>query len=157
MPSLPSPSTRPADAGPSALDRVAWHRRASRPILAWMVALVVVVIVHRWLPQSRWRMVHMVTLALTTTSTLVGGLHFTEALLKVRLDEETRKRQLRRIHLLAAGILVTIAGMLPAWPWLVVLGALMVSAALVWYAMALGAQVKAAIAPRFRFTVTAYI
>lgn len=157
MPSLPSPSTRPADAGPSALDRGAWHRRASRPILAWMVALVVVVIVHRWLPQSRWLMVHMVTLGLITTSILVWGQHFTEALLKVRLEEETRKRQLRRIHLLTAGILVTIAGMLPAWPWLVVLGALMVSAALVWYAMALGAQVKAAIAPRFRFTVTAYI
>src|SRR5699024_7648696 len=38
-----------------------------------------------------------------------------------------------------------------------VLGALMVSAALVWYAAALGVQVRAALAPRFEFTVKAYI
>ncbi|AXK44476.1 multicopper oxidase domain-containing protein [Brachybacterium saurashtrense] len=157
MPSVSPSSARPADAGPAALDRGAWHRRASRPILMWMAVLIVVVFVHRWLPQSRWLMVHMVTLGIITTSILVWGQHVTEALLKVRLGEEARTRQLQRIRLLTAGIVVTIAGMLPSWPWLVVLGALMVSSALVWYAAALGAQLRAAIAARFRFTVTAYI
>ena len=122
-----------------------------------MLALIVVVLVHPWIPQSRWLMVHMVTLGLITTSIMVWGQHFTEALLKTRLGDETRARQVTRIRLLTAGIVVTIAGMLPSWPWLVLLGALMVSAALVWYAIALGLQVKAALAPRFVFTVKAYI
>ena len=157
MPSLSSPPSRPAAGASPALDRGAWHRRASRPVLMWMVALIVTVLVHRWLPQSRWLLVHMVTLGLITTSIMVWGQHFTEALLKTRLGEQSRRRQLARIYLLTAGIVVTIAGILPSWPWLVVVGALMVSAALVWYAAALGAQVKAALAPRFEFTVKAYI
>ena len=157
MPSLSSPSARPAAGHAPALDRGVWHRRASRPILMWMALLIVTVLVHRWLPQSRWLLVHMVTLGLITTSILVWGQHFTEALLKTRLGEETRRRQLRRIHLLTAGIVVTIVGVLPSWPWLVVLGALIVSGALVWYAVALGSQVRASLAPRFEFTVKAYI
>ena len=123
----------------------------------WMAALIVVVATHQWIPQSRWLMVHMVTLGLITTSIMVWGQHFAEALLKTRLGEESRPRQVRRIHLLNAGVLVTILGMLPSWPWVVVAGALMVSAALVWYAAALGGQVRAALAPRFEFTVRAYI
>ncbi|GAA4530311.1 multicopper oxidase domain-containing protein [Brachybacterium paraconglomeratum] len=122
-----------------------------------MVALVVVVLTHQWIPQSRWLLVHMVTLGLITTSIMVWGQHFTEALLKTRLGEESRPRQLHRLRLLSAGVLVTILGMLPAWPWVVVLGALMVSAALLWYAAALGAQIRAALAPRFEFTVKAYL
>lgn len=137
--------------------RGSWHRRASRPVSLWMVALVVVVLTHQWIPQSRWLLVHMVTLGLITTSIMVWGQHFTEALLKTRLGEESRPRQLLRLRLLSAGVLVTILGMLPTWPWVVVLGALMVSAAMVWYAAALGAQVRAALAPRFEFTVKAYI
>nr|WP_218916596.1 multicopper oxidase domain-containing protein [Brachybacterium faecium] len=122
-----------------------------------MVALIVVVLIHQWIPQSRWLMVHMVTLGLITTSIMVWGQHFAEALLKTRLGEESRPRQVVRIWLLTAGLAVTILGMLPSWPWVVVLGALIVSAALVWYAAALGAQVRAALAPRFEFTVRAYV
>lgn len=158
-PSLPHAATplrgRPRPEGSSG--RGSWHRRASRPVSLWMVALVVVVLTHQWIPQSRWLLVHMVTLGLITTSIMVWGQHFTEALLKTRLGEESRPRQLSRIRLLSAGVLVTILGMLPTWPWVVVLGALMVSAALVWYAAALGAQIRAALAPRFEFTVKAYI
>ncbi|MDN5688968.1 MAG: copper oxidase, partial [Brachybacterium sp.] len=92
-----------------------------------------------------------------TTSIMVWGQHFTEALLKTRLAEESRARQIARIHLLTVGVVVTIAGMVPSWPWLVVAGALLVAAALLWYAVALGMQVRAALAPCFEFTVKAYI
>lgn len=146
-----------AGPGPRSSGRRSWHRRASRPVTWWMVALVVVVLIHQWIPQSRWLMVHMVTLGLITTSIMVWGQHFTEALLKTRLGEESRARQVIRSHLLTAGVVATIAGMLPSWPWLVVAGALLVSAAMLWYAISLGAQVRAAIAPRFAFTVRAYM
>ena len=163
---LPSPSTAASAPPPRGASgrgsspgggRSSWHRRASRPVTLWMVALIVVVLIHQWIPQSRWLMVHMVTLGLITTSIMVWGQHFAEALLKTRLGEESRPRQVVRIWLLTAGLAVTILGMLPSWPWVVVLGALIVSAALVWYAAALGAQVRAALAPRFEFTVRAYV
>lgn len=148
---------RARDGTSTGRERGAWHRKASRPVQWWMLALIVVVLTHRWIPQARWLMVHMVTLGLITTSIMVWGQHFAEALLKTRLGEESRPWQVRRILLLTAGVAVTTLGMLPSWPWMVVLGALIVSAALVWYAVALGSQVKAALAPRFEFTVKAYI
>ena len=83
-PSYPAPDPRPAGRSP-ATGRGAWHRRAARPVMGWMLALVVVVLVHQWLPQARWLMVHMVTLGLITTSIMVWGQHFAEALLKTRL------------------------------------------------------------------------
>ncbi|WP_341854832.1 hypothetical protein [Brachybacterium sp. GPGPB12] len=155
-PSSPAPGPRPARRSP-ATGRGAWHRRAARPVMGWMLALVMVVLVHQWAPQARWLMVHMVTLGLITTSIMVWGRHFAEASLKTRLGEESRPRQLARPRPLTAGVVVTIAGILPGWPWLVVLGALAVSAAALWYAAALGAQIRAALAPRFAFTVRAYI
>ena len=91
-----------------------------------------------------------------TTSILVWGQHFTEALLKTRLGPESRPQQVLRIRVLTAGFVVTIAGMLPGWPWLVVVGALTISVALVWYAMSLGSQLRASLAPRFAFTVKTY-
>ena len=30
--------------------RSSWHRRASRPVTLWMVALIVVVLIHQWIP-----------------------------------------------------------------------------------------------------------
>ena len=142
---------------PQKSDRGSWHRRAARPVSVWMMILIVVVIIHPFIPQARWLMVHMVTLGLITTSIMVWAQHFTEALLKTRLAQETRPRQVHRIRLLQLGVVLTIAGMLPSWPWLVVAGALLVSAALVWFAVALGAQIRAALAPRYEFTVRAYI
>src|SRR5690625_3441193 len=102
-------------------------------------------------------MVHMVTLGLITTSIMVWGQHFTEALLMTRLAQETRSRQVGRIRLLQLGVELAIAGMVPTLPSLVVVGALLVSAALVWYALALGALIRAALAPRYEFSVRAYI
>src|SRR5699024_12569781 len=82
---------------------------------------------------------------------------FVEALLKTRLALESCSRQVGRSRVLQLGVVLAIAGMVPSWPWIVVVGALLVSAALVWYALALGAQIRAALAPRYEFTVRAYI
>ena len=107
-PSRPAASSRSSRAD-SPTGRSSWHRRASRPVSLWMAALIVVVLTHQWIPQSRWLLVHMVTLGLITTSIMVWGQHFTEALLKTRLGEESRPRQLARIRLLTLGVVVTIA------------------------------------------------
>ncbi|QEU12483.1 multicopper oxidase domain-containing protein [Dermabacter vaginalis] len=145
------------DARPEGFTRRSWHRKASKPVSYWMIALVIAVAAHPLIPQFRWLLVHMVTLGLVTTSIMVWGQHFTEALLKTRLGEETRPKQVARIWALTASIVIAMAGMLANLPLLTVLGAIGVSAMILWYAFALGAQLKAALAPRFAFVVRAYL
>lgn len=122
-----------------------------------MLALVVLVCVHPFVPQSRWLLVHMVTLGLLTTSIMVWGQHFTEALLKTRLGPETRDRQVLRIRLLTVSIVVTCLGIVGSWPVVVLLGALGVSTTIVWFALSLMSQLRSALAPRYAFTVRAYV
>ncbi|MDO5663200.1 MAG: multicopper oxidase domain-containing protein [Brachybacterium sp.] len=148
-----SPSARPVA---DATDRSAWHRRLSRPVLGWMVALIILVIVHRWVPQSRWLLVHMVTLGLLTTSVMIWGQHFADSLLKTASPPRLRARQVRRIHLLTAGIVVSAIGMAGAWPLVTLPGAAMVAAAVCWFAGGLVLQLRAALPARFRSTVHAY-
>ena len=113
MPTAPDPTDGPVR--PAASGRRSWHRRAARPVSVWMLLLVVAVVAHPWVPQSRWLIVHMVTLGLITTSIMVWGQHFAEALLKTRLGEESRPRQVLRIRLLSVGLTVS-ATLLTLWP-----------------------------------------
>ncbi|MFC0675854.1 multicopper oxidase domain-containing protein [Brachybacterium hainanense] len=149
------PASAPSRSG--AMGRRSWHRRASRPVTGWILALLVLSAVHPVVPQWRWLLVHMVTLGLVTTSIMIWGQHFTEALLKTRLGEESRPRQVLRIRLLTGGIVTVCAGMLLDAPWVVVGGTVLVGAMLLWYAQALGAQLRAAIAPRFAVVVRSYL
>ncbi len=160
-PRLSSPHGRSAlhstENRPKGFTRRSWHRKATKPVSYWMIALVIAVAAHPFIPQFRWLLVHMVTLGLVTTSIMIWGQHFTEALLKTRLAEESRPTQVGRIWGLTASIVLTMAGMLANLPHLTVLGAVGVSAMILWYAFALGAQLKAALAPRFSFVVRAYL
>lgn len=148
-------------AGGSARDRATgrgtWHRRASKPIMGWILALLVLAVVHPWIPQYRWLLVHMVTLGLVTTSIMIWAQHFAEALLKTRLGEESRPRQVLRIRILTTGIIITMIGMVASWPWVTAVGAAVVGAMMTWFAASLGRQISAAIAPRFVFTVQGYV
>ena len=160
-PRLSSPHGRSAlhstENRPKGFTRRSWHRKATKPVSYWMIALVIAVAAHPFIPQFRWLLVHMVTLGLVTTSIMIWGQHFTEALLKTRLAEESRPTQVGRIWGLTASIVLTMAGMLANLPPVTVLGAVGVSAMILWYAFALGAQLKAALAPRFSFVVRAYL
>ena len=133
-----------------------WHRKASRPVSGWLAALLIVAIVSRWIPQSRWLLVHMVTLGVATTSIMVWGQYFTEAILHNNLTEADRSRQVLRIRLLTAGIIVTCVGMVADWPWVTVVGAVIVGSMLTWYAFDLGHQVRHALPGRFDSTVRFY-
>lgn len=180
MPDITSPSPTPADSpspgspgpgssnpgaaprGPSTTrgrrpgNPRAWHRKASRPVSVWLVALVVVALAFPWIPQSRWLLVHLVTLGVATTSVLVWGQYFTEAILHNRLGEMDRRRQVARIRILSLGILTCCVGIVATWPWVVVAGAVLVGGALTWYAFALGHQVRHAMPGRFDATVRFY-
>src|SRR5699024_2917392 len=127
-----------------------WHRRATRPVQLWMIALVVLGVVHRWVPASTWVIVHIFTLGLITNSILVWGQHFTETLLHRRPPESARKLQVRRIMVLNAGIVVLVAGMIAALGAAVIAGAAIVGGAVAWYTVDLVRQLRAAAPTRFR-------
>ncbi|MFF0989881.1 multicopper oxidase domain-containing protein [Kocuria nitroreducens] len=122
-----------------------------------MGVLLVVIVVHRWVPDTRWLMVHLVTLGLVTNSIMVWSQHFSESLLKNRLPDDARGRQLARIRLLNAGIVVLIAGLLSTWYWLIVLAAALIGSALAWHGTALLGQLRTALPSRFAVTVKFYV
>lgn len=156
----PDPSGTPVarpDAGHRPdTSRRSWHRTASRPVSIWLTLLIVVGIAAHWVPQSRWLLVHMVTLGVATTSILVWGQYFTEAILHTKLGPADRRRQVARIWSLQAGILACCLGMVESWPWVVVAGATVVALAMAWYAIDLGRQVHHALPGRFDATVRFY-
>lgn len=145
-----------APARRSASARGSWHRRATKPVLWWMIALVVLGVVHRWVPAATWAIVHFFTLGLLTNSVLVWGQHFAETLLRARLPEEARRLQVRRIYLLNAGIVVLAAGMIAAWSPAVIAGAAVVGGAVAWFAADLVRQIRAALPGRFTPVVRFY-
>lgn len=156
MPSLPSAASEPAPARPDPTSRSAWHRRASRPVMGWMAALVVLALVHRWVPQARWLLVHIVTLGLLTTSVMIWAQHFADGLLKTRADDATRRRQVQRIHGLTLAIIVTATGMVGAWPVVTTIGAAGVAAMIGWFALSLVHQLRSALPSRFAVVVRGY-
>ncbi|MFC4754574.1 multicopper oxidase domain-containing protein [Dietzia aurantiaca] len=136
--------------------RGSWHRRATRPVQLWMIALVILGVVHRWVPASTWVLVHMFTLGLITNSILVWGQHFTETLLHRRPPESARGVQVRRIMVLNAGIVVLVVGMIAAFPVAIIAGAAVVGGAVCWYIVDLVRQIRAAAPSRFRPIVKYY-
>lgn len=138
------------------MDRSAWHRKASRPVSLWLAGLLVLAFVHRWVPQSRWLLVHMFTLGMVTNSILVWGQHFADALLRTNTPDAQRQQQVWRIRVLNLGIVVTCVGMVGQWPWVTVAGASNVGVALCWYALALLHQLRRALPARFGSTVGFY-
>ncbi|MFJ3031860.1 multicopper oxidase domain-containing protein [Rothia terrae] len=137
--------------------RATWHRKASKPVSTWMMALFVVLMTHRWIPSSLWLMVHMITLGLITNSILVWSQHFTEALLKNRLPDSARGEQIRRIYLLNASIVLTMLGIIFNIYPLTLVGSTGVGAMVAWHGYSLFKQVKQALPARFQSTIHFYI
>ena len=152
---MPEITSAPIDRKPDT-DKRSWHRKASRPVSGWLVALLIVAVANPWIPQSRWLLVHMVTLGVATTSIMVWGQYFTEAILHNNLTDTDRSRQVLRIRLLTVGIVITCIGMVVTWPWMTVTGAAVIGSMLTWYAFALGRQVRHALPGRFDSTVWFY-
>ncbi|WP_326503377.1 multicopper oxidase domain-containing protein [Rothia nasimurium] len=140
-----------------ATGRRTWHRKASKPVSVWMFALFIVLMTHRWIPESLWLMVHMVTLGLITNSILVWSQHFTEALLKHKLPDSARPVQLARIYTLNASMVVLMVGVVFSLYPLTVLGSVGVGAAVTWHGVALLQQMRTALPARFGVTIHYYI
>ncbi|MGV3016768.1 multicopper oxidase domain-containing protein [Rothia sp. 88186D007BW] len=137
--------------------RHTWHRKASKPVSLWMFALFILLMTHRWVPESLWLMVHMVALGLITNSILIWSQHFTEALLKNRLPDTARPLQLARIYTLNTSIVVLMVGIVFTLYPLTLLGAIGLGATVTWHGIALLQQMRTALPARFGATVRYYI
>lgn len=157
-PSTPTrPGSRPpAGARPPLGARGLWPLR-DLPALGWLTLAVAVSLVHPFLPESRWLMVHLVVLGALTHAVMVWSTHFSQALLKTGPDLDDRRIQSRRLLLLLVGTTLVLVGVPTAQAWLVEAGATGVAGAVLWHAVQLVRRTRASIAPRFVVTLRYYV
>lgn len=152
-PASPNTTSRPARPD---LHKGSWHRRATRPITWWILALIVLGIGYRWVPASTWVIIHVFTLGVLANSIHVWSQHFVESLLRARPDDAFRVHQVRRIYLFNIGIVVLITGMVGSWLPVVYVGTAAVFAGALWHAIVLTIQIRAAKQSRFRRIIAFY-
>nr|WP_185992544.1 multicopper oxidase domain-containing protein [Janibacter cremeus] len=128
-----------------------------RPGLLWMVAAVITAVVHPFVPDSTWLMVHMIALGALTHSIMVWSTHFTVSLLKNRPDIDLRATQNRRLVLLHLGIIGVLIGVPTTWWWFTLVGASAVVLAVLWHGWQLVRRLRGALPGRFRIVVHHYL
>ncbi|WP_197510518.1 hypothetical protein [Tessaracoccus coleopterorum] len=126
-------------------------------LVLWLVLAVAISLVHRWVPESTWLMIHLVALGAITHAVMVWSAHFTSALLRSRDDDASRRRADVRLGVLAVGSLLVFIGVPTATWWLVIVGATVVSAAVLWHAAVLVRDLRRALPGRFRICIRYYI
>ena len=147
------PDRKPA---PRTDGRGHWTLR-DQPALLWLLVAGVMTVIHPWVPESRWLMVHLVLLGALTHAIMVWSTHFTQALLKNRPGLDDRRTQSGRLWLLLAGTVLVLVGVPTARWWLTVVGAVLVSVAVLTHAVQLVRRLRGALPGRFRVTVRYYI
>ncbi|WP_121258404.1 multicopper oxidase domain-containing protein [Nocardioides ferulae] len=127
------------------------------PVLGWLLAVVLSTLVHPWVPEPRWLMLHLLLLGAVTHAIVVWSQYFTDALLHTRVEEPALRARSRRLALLTLGTVAVVVGtQVVAWP-LTVAGATAVTAAVTWHALALAAQLRHALPARFGAVVRYYV
>ncbi|MGO4383572.1 multicopper oxidase domain-containing protein [Specibacter sp. RAF43] len=140
---------------PAAMSRAGWHLRANAPAVFWLVALVVVVLIHRNIPASGWLMVHLLLLGAVTNSILVWSWHFAQALL--RGPNPSSRGMVLRLVLLNVAVLAVVVSV-PANIWALTLaGSILVGGVVAAHAVTLGRRARTALPSRFGATVWYYV
>lgn len=128
-----------------------------RPAVFWLVAAVVISLIHPFVPGSIWLMVHLVLLGALTHAAMVWSTHFTQTLLKTRDSIDPRNQQNVRLWVLFAGVTLVLVGVPANWWWLTLVGATTISAAVIWHGWAIWRRLKVALPGRFRITIHYYL
>ncbi|MGM7667350.1 multicopper oxidase domain-containing protein [Microbacterium sp. A93] len=126
-------------------------------MLLWLVAAVVVALVHRSVPSSGWLLVHLVLLGALGHSILVWSMYFAQALLKAPLRAAHLTAQNTRLAALMGGTLMVLIGYPSGWWWLVLTGAAVAVGAVLWHGAALWRMLRDSLTARFRVTIHYYV
>ncbi|MGO1696441.1 MAG: multicopper oxidase domain-containing protein [Arthrobacter sp.] len=156
VPGASSPGSKPTPGpDPARFSRAQWHRRANAPMLFWLIALVVVVAAHRFLPVATWLMVHLLLLGAIGNAIMVWSSHFAQALL--RGPDHGRVYLAWRLAGLNAGVVATVVGMVTNIWVLVLIGSILVGAAFALHGVSFAVRAGRALPSRFGATVNYYI
>lgn len=138
------------------MSRTAWHLQTGAVVVAWLLALVVVALVHPFVPAARWLLVHLLVLGAVSNAILIWSWHFAAALLRLP-TESLRRGQALRLVLFNAGALGVVGGTVTSARLPVVAGAAVVAGVAGWHATALLRRARAALPSRFGVTVRYYV
>lgn len=138
------------------MKRSSWHIRANALVAFWLIAAGVMAIIHRFVPEATWLMVHLMLLGALTTAILIWSQHFAQTLLRSpnrggRLLEGIRLGA----HTVGAGLVV--AGMVTDIWLLVIIGGVIIAINMLWHAGAMWRRKRKALPARFSHLVRYYI
>lgn len=156
-------SSRTTPTSPSSRwDPRVWHRKVSRPVTVWMGVFVLVGLVHTFVPDPRWLLIHIFTLGVLTNSIVVWSQNLTERFLQQKLPDSARPAQLLRSRILNAGAVAVLIGQVLSgngWHWIITwCGVALVVGALGWHAASVGKQIASADpGKRFRPVAWGYV
>ena len=135
--------------------RVAWHLGANAGVVLWLVLLLVTTLVHPFVTEARWLMVHLLLLGAVTNAILVWSTHFAHALL--RRPPASRRGEVARLLSLNVGVATVVAGVVTdSWP-ATLTGAVVVGAAVAAHGISLAMMSRRALPTRFGMSVHHYI
>lgn len=141
----------------SSVSRAAWHLRANAPMAAWLVALLVVSLTRSYIPASRWLLIHLLLLGAVTNAIFVWSSHFADTLLRSPIRKGVQRQLAPRLVLLNAGAVAVVVGVVTA-RWIVILvGAALIAAAVLWHGITFAVALHRAPPARFGTTVRYYL
>jgi hypothetical protein len=144
-----------ASAVTAGLNRSAWHRRVGLVPVGFLVGTALVALVHPFVPNSTWLMLHLLLVGAVTSAILIWSSYFTDAVL--HLPATGHRDEAVRLWLHTVGTLVLAAGGTGSVPVIAVAGALLVLAALVWHALSLAGRKRRALPARMGIAVDHYL
>ncbi len=127
------------------------------PLLGWLVAALIVALVHRSVPDANWLMLHLVLLGALSHSIVVWSFHFSQTLLRSPASDAEAGSQGQRLGLLTVGAVAVVIGVPTLWWPLTLVGGLVVASAIGWHAVVLWRMMRRALPARFRVTVRYYL
>lgn len=140
---------------PQPASRLRWHLLANAGVVFWLFALLVATLVHRFVPESRWLLLHLLLLGAVTNAIVVWSAHFARALLKNPLG--SRAGEAARLIVLNAGVVLVVTGIAASqWP-VVLAGAVLVGGSVAAHGISLARQVRTALPSRFGASVHYYV
>lgn len=137
--------------------RTQWHARANLPIIAWLVAVLVVTFIHPFVDHATWLLVHTLMLGVVTNAIVVWSSHFAETLSRSTAEGRDRQWQTVRLVVLNLAVIAVIAGrMAEIWPVLLA-GSVLIGLVIVWHGISIVRRLRNSLANRFATTLNYYV
>ncbi len=146
-------------------DRMVTRQKAARgrwamrdyPLVAWLLAALLVAVVHRWVDDSGWLLLHMVLLGALTQAIVVWSWHFAQTVLHAADAPGGRCHQSWRLALLNVGAILVVVGVPTHVWWVTLVGGTAVTTAATWHGWALWHMLRRTLPARFRVSVHYYL